>query len=258
MLYAQPTCVVLFDEIDHFLLDRDSAYYSDQDTAFQFMTPGMLTKLNDLRRSERCVFVVATNYEDRIDPAIKRTGRIDVKYLVLPPDGMQRREILTKLVAKNADDPLPFLEELWSGSSSIVKNSLFLGYSDLKAASLTLARNPDWTPQVFADYLKDRARTTSIEMYAPRFERDGSKSDRPQQAMDLSKTPIAEFLGLCAMLEEVPGRPTESEIAVIGKVARLLGASGPITEQRLFKLCEVRGDALPYIKTLLTEARSEG
>lgn len=43
-LKAQPSCIVLFDEIDHFLLDRDSERYSEQETVFQFMTPGMLTK----------------------------------------------------------------------------------------------------------------------------------------------------------------------------------------------------------------------
>jgi hypothetical protein len=44
--------VVLFDEIDRLLLDRDSPEYARQDDIFQFMTPSMLTKLRTLRRLE--------------------------------------------------------------------------------------------------------------------------------------------------------------------------------------------------------------
>ena len=77
VLRAQSDSVVLFDEIDNFLLDRDTRRYAKQETVLQFMTPGMLTKLNDLRRAERIILVIATNYENRIDPAIKRPGRID-------------------------------------------------------------------------------------------------------------------------------------------------------------------------------------
>lgn len=54
--------VILFDEIDQFMLDRDSEYFRDQETVFQFLTPGMLTKLADLRASKSVLFVVATNY----------------------------------------------------------------------------------------------------------------------------------------------------------------------------------------------------
>ncbi|MEP6879898.1 MAG: ATP-binding protein, partial [Nitrosospira sp.] len=99
VLNAQQPCVILFDEIDHFLLDRDSERYSKQDTVFQFMTPGMLTKLNDLRGAEHVLFIIATNYEDRIDAAIKRPGRIDHQFLVLPPDLAGRRALLNKILS---------------------------------------------------------------------------------------------------------------------------------------------------------------
>ena len=58
MLGAQSACVILFDEIDSFLLDRDSEHYRRQDTLFQFLTPGMLTKINDLRKAARSIFII--------------------------------------------------------------------------------------------------------------------------------------------------------------------------------------------------------
>lgn len=84
-LEAQLDTVILFDEIDSFLLDRDTERYDQQDSMFQFLTPGMLTKINDLRKRERSIFIIATNYANRIDPAIKRRGRIDQSYLLSLP-----------------------------------------------------------------------------------------------------------------------------------------------------------------------------
>ena len=85
--------VVLFDEIDRLILDRAHALHQGQQDFFQFMTPSMLPKLNNLRRAEKVIFAIATNFEERIDPAIVRRGRIDERFLVLPPDEPARRVI---------------------------------------------------------------------------------------------------------------------------------------------------------------------
>ena len=58
----------------------------------------MLTKLNDLNDQRSVVFVIATNYYERIDRAIKRAGRIDARYLVLPPSATQRKRHLQQQV----------------------------------------------------------------------------------------------------------------------------------------------------------------
>jgi hypothetical protein len=134
VVMAQSGCVVLFDEIDSFLLDRDSERYRNQDTVFQFMTPGMLTKLNDLRKKERVLFAIATNYENRIDSAIKRTGRVDETYLVLSPDSHRRRQILGQQIEEAVAFGGHDFGELDAGQwETLTKASLFLGYSDLKA-----------------------------------------------------------------------------------------------------------------------------
>ena len=93
-LMVQSDAVILFDEIDRLLLDRESDRYGTQSDMFQFMTPSMLTKLADLRDKKRCIFIIATNYAARIDAAIKRPGRIDVQLLLLPPDSIKRKQII--------------------------------------------------------------------------------------------------------------------------------------------------------------------
>ena len=85
-LQEQRQTVILLDELDRLLLDRDAPLYSRQEDIFQFMTPGMLTKLKELRDVEGPVFVIATNYVERIDRAAQRFGRIDDRLLILPPD----------------------------------------------------------------------------------------------------------------------------------------------------------------------------
>jgi SpoVK/Ycf46/Vps4 family AAA+-type ATPase len=122
-LQAQANTVILFDEIDSFLLDRDSKRYAKQDSLFQFLTPGMLTKINDLRKRERSIFIIATNYENRIDPAIKRRGRIDQRYLLSLPDGEKRLKIIEERrgTAVAADK-----------QQAVKEATLFFGYSDLK------------------------------------------------------------------------------------------------------------------------------
>jgi DNA polymerase III delta prime subunit len=95
-LEEQDNVVILFDEIDRLILDRDSKLYREQSDIFKFMTPGMLVKLKKLREKEGPIFIIVTNYEEHIDAAAKRTGRIDDKFLVAPPDQKQRLEILKR------------------------------------------------------------------------------------------------------------------------------------------------------------------
>jgi SpoVK/Ycf46/Vps4 family AAA+-type ATPase len=61
----------------------------------------MLVKIRDLWKAKRVIFVIATNYEERIDHAAKRKGRIDHSYLVLPQDKPSRLLILTRELFKN-------------------------------------------------------------------------------------------------------------------------------------------------------------
>lgn len=90
-LGEQTRLVVLFDEIDQLLLDRNSKLYREQGDVFKQLTPGMLAKLVKLGEQRSVIFVIATNYFERIDRAIRRAGRIDARYVVLPPSSAQRR-----------------------------------------------------------------------------------------------------------------------------------------------------------------------
>jgi hypothetical protein len=126
MLGVQTELVVLFDEIDNLLLDRDSALYREQSDVFKLLTPGMLTKLAGLAKTRSVLFVIATNYFERIDPAITRPGRIDARYPVLPPSMEQRKRFLGEKLT----------EERWTSlkgdQDEVAKVTVRFTYRELK------------------------------------------------------------------------------------------------------------------------------
>ncbi len=93
-LTEQENCVILLDEIDRLILDRNLKAYDNQDDMFQMMTPSMLPKLKELREKESSIFVIATNYFERIERAAVRAGRVDDAFLVGLPDFEARKAIL--------------------------------------------------------------------------------------------------------------------------------------------------------------------
>jgi len=131
VLEEQKNIVVLFDEIDRLILDRDSKYYSSQSDLFQFMTPSMLVKLKELRRKEKIIFIIATNYEERIDKAIKRKGRIDKSYLLLPPNMAGREKLFKDLMVKKLKKSEFEFEELFEKCKEfIIRNTVFFTYNE--------------------------------------------------------------------------------------------------------------------------------
>jgi hypothetical protein len=182
VLEAQADCVILFDEIDELVLDRNSKRHGLQDTVFKFMTPGMLTKLNNLRRAERSIFIMATNYAYRIDPAIRRTGRIDENYLLLPPDANARKRMIKgfldeaiekkKISAADQLAPNQLREENWT---ALTNASFFLGYKDIEAAVSRVLRI-EKTVAALEKALLNWGRTTTLRIYKGAFIEGGDPS----------------------------------------------------------------------------------
>jgi ATPase family protein associated with various cellular activities (AAA) len=76
--------VILFDELDALVQKRDPAG-GRLDTESTFLTTYMLPKLARLHDLRRVVFVMAANFQENFDDAIKRAGRFDLLLCVGPP-----------------------------------------------------------------------------------------------------------------------------------------------------------------------------
>lgn len=106
--------VLCFDEFDAFVPDRSSLY---QHQSVSAEVNEFLSQMNNC--SQRGIFIVATsNRPDKIDSAVRRTGRIDKNIYVPLPDIEARREMFA-LYLKNrpasSDIDIDKLAELTEG-----------------------------------------------------------------------------------------------------------------------------------------------
>ncbi|HZM85953.1 MAG TPA: ATP-binding protein [Blastocatellia bacterium] len=195
-LREQSSVVILFDEIDRLLLDRDSVLYQDQSDIFQFMTPGMLTKLRDLRDQEEPIFIIATNYAERIDRAVKRPGRIDDRYLLLPPDREQRASILRHLIKAILLNPGAIADaDLTTALAPVISETPLFVYSELKRLVRDALPDPcDLSCPEIIDRLKTAKLhidpTITLASYRTRF-RAGLTATQPLATVE---EPFEEFL----------------------------------------------------------------
>lgn len=173
VIERQVGAVVLFDEMDQFLLDRNSKLFREQQSVFQFLTPGMLTKYAKLRRAETVIFIIATNFEERIDPAIKRTGRIDQRYLVLPPDNDRR----TKILQLESPEILKGIDP--AGMAALMEVSCLLAYTDIKNAVAAVPRDVEELEQAL------RVATRNIQFTAMKVRYENPTKGLEQETMGL-------------------------------------------------------------------------
>jgi hypothetical protein len=234
-LQQQWDTVVLFDEMDHFLLDRESKLYRDQDSSFQLMTPGMLTKINNLRAKNRCIFVIATNFAERIDPAIKRPGRIDQQILLLPPNHSRRKKILKERLDKHCEDlgqPVALLTDRQLAAAA--KMTRLMTWKELDNLCRDVVREARQAGTSLASVLNGRRITPfiSVRGYRNRF------VQQQQNGAELATTegrPFEEFGAIAYLSDEQDTIPDvraytkarwrkifEKDLGVAGAVAQRL------------------------------------
>lgn len=232
-LQEQTEMVVLFDEIDALLLDRDSKLYRDQGDVFKLLTPGMLIKLGRLSRLRRVLVIIATNYYERIDRAIKRPGRIDARYLVLPPNLQQRGECLARAV--DSWESIP--EDL---KGQIVRDTVWFTYKELTDLGSYVRRNrPGATGRELGEAL-DSARNQlppmiSLDGYGARLGFGWANGKVVETTIDTVEKPWEEFALLSYLVLEatkvLPDEPKWVESALRAALARKAVADPMITRQ---------------------------
>ena len=195
--------VVLFDEIDRLITDRDSDRYLKQGDILQLMTPSMLTKLNDLRRKKKLIFVVSTNYFERIDRAIRRPGRIDQHFLISPFDQKSRVALLNSFICKfkglgkkGKDWELPSNGEM--RLNNIAKLAPLLVFEELKRV---FDKSTSGLGKGDINGLLQNLES-EIQKVNPSITLVSYKRKFAEETLDPEK-PYVEFFSLCFLLAEV-------------------------------------------------------
>jgi hypothetical protein len=216
VLESQTGVVVLFDEIDRLILDRDSQLYLRQGDLFQLLTPGMLTKFRNLRQAARSIFIVCTNFEERIDPAIKRIGRLDDQYLLLPPDSTQRTRIVVEELARRRIGQ-PVIEHMRRSREwpSIIGETALMVPGELKAAVRRAGLAGDRPAEQLLGAVRKARPAIRLSGYRSRFKSEDRELPTVQE-------PYAEFLLLLYLVSESGRRFQEDELKAARNCAAAL------------------------------------
>jgi ATPase family associated with various cellular activities (AAA) len=182
-LQEQRRAVVIFDEIDRLVLDRDRDEYHSSEGAFQLMTPSMLTKLNDLRKVKGVIFLAATNYRERMDRAIIRPGRFDEQLLISPPDDRERTRFLKQRWMKRTGAERLNREEQRT-LEALGRRTRLHTYGELK----NLVQNASTLEELESD-VGDVDPAISLESYKGRIDKE-------------ARPPYDEVLALAKLLPE--------------------------------------------------------
>ena len=129
----------------------------------------------------------------QIDAAIKRPGRIDRSYLVLPPDDEARMGIIRRQLKKARREKC--VENLSAADRQRVNEaSIFLAFGDIRSAVNVAINSGDEGHLLsrLCDELREQRRTVSLAMYETRFRNANDQKEVP---------PEEEFICLLAMAD---------------------------------------------------------
>lgn len=189
VLEDQIDAVILLDEIDRMILDRSSIGYTKQGDIFQFMTPSMLTKLRNLRKKERAIFIIATNYKERIDSAAIRKGRVDEHLLMSPANLFGRVKIIEQIISNkarklNKDDIINNIQ-----CKNTALNCSLCTYGEIESLvndSIVEFFKKEPEDQInFQSCLEEKAekkkgsQSVNLMSYKSRFDQSGNSGDKP-------------------------------------------------------------------------------
>ncbi|MDZ8052570.1 MAG: AAA family ATPase [Aulosira sp. ZfuVER01] len=120
------------DELDSIGFNRneDNAHTDQKATINQ-----LLIELNDLRNSD-VIVIAATNYLSRIDSALKRSGRLDWKIPIFPPDESERRDLFKHYLAKIDFDQIINFEIIAEKSARFTSSDIELVCREVRNAIL--------------------------------------------------------------------------------------------------------------------------
>lgn len=141
--------VVFFDEMDALVQTREGQVHLDIES--QFLTTTMLPKLTRLHDQARVIFLMATNFQERFDAAIKRAGRFDLLLCMGPPRIDEKLERLHR--AYLLDDPTKqtkkagrLIEQYLDAVPGLQDQLALFTFGDYKAFLNTLGK-----PEVIGD-----------------------------------------------------------------------------------------------------------
>ncbi len=138
--------IVFFDEMEALVPTRDAEAVPD--ITSQFLTTTMLPKLARLHDQRQVLFFMATNFQERFDPAIKRAGRFDLLVCMGPPSLKEKLTRLHLVYSPTAESVQTkkaggLIKKYLSNDRTLRDQFELFTFGDLKAFLATLGSRED-------------------------------------------------------------------------------------------------------------------
>jgi hypothetical protein len=185
---------ILFDEIDDLLRERVPG--SSALRFIDLIVPAMLNRLADLRescpRQETC-FIIATNFIEKIEPALIRKGRIDASLAMVYPDWESRLALIEREFPHDDDH---------SQCKRLATKTAHWPYLTIKAALADIAERFDRSNGVEPGRFEDAVDTIVVE-HESSFSKPGYKA-RWQKMERFSQELLNEHIQHIFSISEAP------------------------------------------------------
>ncbi len=197
---ASAPCVLFFDEFDALAPKRDELSGHQKHTNEEINE--LLSRL-ETAAAKNIIVLAATNYPEKLDEAVRRSGRLDLAVFVPPPDAEARKQILRLNLSSR---PLEDMDELDDLASELEGYSA----SDLRLISETACRAAfrQGTGSISIKHLEDAARSISpalrnVSACKPGFQERGKSSTNENPSQTAEEKGFARIAGLKTLLTEL-------------------------------------------------------
>lgn len=212
--------VVFFDEMDALFRTRGSGISSDIEST---IVPQFLAEIDGVERLKNVIVIGASNRQDLIDPAVLRTGRLDVKVKIPRPNKLGARDIFAKYLT----DDLPFTKEeldrhaqdrqaVASHLVDVTVEAMYATSEDNKFLEVTYANG-----EKELLYFKDFSSGALIEGVVSR-----AKKTAVKRAIDTGEKGLKEEDFLCAIRDEFKSHEDLPNTTNPDDWARIAGKKG--------------------------------
>ncbi len=139
--------VILFDEMDTLLRDREKLGTTSAGMMIEFVVPALLPKLQEFRdytRKHDLAAFFITNFYERLDGAVIRSGRIDNHLLVLPYTRAAQLEVCRNILRRHAGDNFDRISGVMDALKPILSGlPCNLTYRDLEWICSAISKGED-------------------------------------------------------------------------------------------------------------------
>ncbi len=101
---APENSIILLEDVDAAFVSREDPRSQQLDTAYQGLNrltlSGLLNAIDGVTSTEGRIMFMTTNHVDRLDPALIRPGRVDVKHYIGPCTHLQLKKMFTRFFPK--------------------------------------------------------------------------------------------------------------------------------------------------------------